>query len=170
MSVLMEGFPPAPDTQVTLENWRSPPFSRWGFQHVRELIPSADIPNDPSNVRELPFAAVDMAGLHIEIDGCAISLDEFLNETNTDGIVILHRGSVVLARYANDMNAETPHILMSISKSILGLLAGVLVARGVLESERAVTDAIPELKGTAYVGATIRQLLDMRTGIAFAQR
>ncbi|HZE61092.1 MAG TPA: hypothetical protein VE085_11095 [Burkholderiales bacterium] len=40
--------------QVTLANWRAAPFNRWGFQHVRELIPSADIPNDPWGVRELP--------------------------------------------------------------------------------------------------------------------
>ena len=40
--------------QVTLANWRAAPFNRWGFQHVRELIPSADIPNDPWRVRELP--------------------------------------------------------------------------------------------------------------------
>jgi len=37
---------------ATLANWRTAPFNRWAFHHVRELIPTADIPNDP---RRIPF-------------------------------------------------------------------------------------------------------------------
>ena len=104
------------------------------------------------------------------IDGLgrqALSFDAFLDETSTDGLVIAHRGQIVCERYANGMTAETPHILMSVSKSLLGLLAGVLVARGDLEPDRPVTDVIPEVAATAYRGATIRHLLDMRVGVAF---
>ena len=96
-----------------------------------------------------------------------LGIDQFFDETNTDGLVILHRGRIVFERYANGMTTESPHILMSVSKSLLGLLAGVLADRGALEPDRAVTDVIPEVGGTAYKGATIRQLLDMRAGIAF---
>jgi CubicO group peptidase (beta-lactamase class C family) len=168
MKRLMQGFPPAPEAQVTLENWRNPPFSRWAFQHVRELLPSADITNDPVNVRQLLSNPIDMSGLRIDAGRKApLSLDAFLTETRTDGIVILHGGRIVFERYANGMTAETPHILMSVSKSMLGLLAGVLVARGALKLERPVTDVVPEVAGTAYEGATIHQLLDMRAGIAF---
>ena len=40
----LEDAPPGiDDAQVTLENWRLPPFNRWAFQHVRELIPTATI-------------------------------------------------------------------------------------------------------------------------------
>jgi len=154
----MNGFPPTPDAQVTLANWRTSPFNRWAFHHVREVVPSADLPNDPANTLELPSAPVDMGKLGI---------DQFFDETNTDGLVILHRGRIVFERYANGMTTESPHILMSVSKSLLGLLAGVLADRGALEPDRAVTDVIPEVGGTAYKGATIRQLLDMRAGIAF---
>src|SRR5438270_671067 len=41
---LMTGFPPAPEAQVTLANWQDPPYSRWAFRHMRELIPSHPIP------------------------------------------------------------------------------------------------------------------------------
>src|SRR5438876_7634958 len=41
---LMTGFPPAPEAQVTLANWQDPPFNRWAFRHMRELIPSQPIP------------------------------------------------------------------------------------------------------------------------------
>jgi len=164
----MQGFPPALDSQVTLANWRTSPFNRWAFHHVREIMPSADIPNEPGHVREFGSGPVDMTGVQIERDGDrALSFDEFLDETSTDGLVIIHRGRVVFERYASGMTAGTPHILMSVSKSLLGLLAGALVARGALEPDRAVTDLVPEVAGTAYAGATVRHLLDMRVGIAF---
>jgi CubicO group peptidase (beta-lactamase class C family) len=170
MTRLMQDFPPPPEGQVTLANWRSPPFSRWAFQHVRELLPTAEIANDPANVRELESSPIDMGALRIAAGSGGkgpLSLDAFLTETSTDGIVILHRGRKVFERYTNGMTDETPHILMSVSKSMLGLLAGALIARGALEPDRPVTDLIPEVVNTAYTGATIRQLLDMRAGIAF---
>jgi CubicO group peptidase (beta-lactamase class C family) len=165
---LMQGFPPAPEAQVTLENWRNPPFGQWAFQHVRELVPSADIANDPDNVRQLVSNPIEMGALRIDIGrNASLSLEAFLTETSTNGIMILHEGRIVFERYANGMTDETPHILMSVSKSMLGLLAGVLVARGALRPDCLVTDAVPEVAGTAYEGATIRNLLDMRAGIAF---
>jgi CubicO group peptidase (beta-lactamase class C family) len=96
--------------QVTLANWRTAPFNRWAFHHVRELIPTADIANDPHAIR--PLSA----------QPAAMGLDAFLLETDTDGMAILHRGRLVFERYANGMTDETPHILMSVSKSMLGLL------------------------------------------------
>jgi len=140
--------------QATLANWRTAPFNRWAFHHVRELVPSADIPHDPARVRALPGEQVDFR----EID-----LEAFLREMDTDGIAILHRGRLVFERYANGMTEETPHILMSVSKSMLGLLLHELE----IDAERKVVDLVPELRDTAYRGATIRHLLDMRAGIAW---
>jgi len=142
------------EPQATLANWRVAPFNRWAFHHVRELIPSADIPNDRRKVWELAREPL------------AIPLGD-LEETGTDGIVILHRGRLVYERYAHGMSGDSPHILMSVSKSMLGLLAGILASRNVLDPGRRVTDIVPELKATAYEGATVRQLLDMRAGISF---
>jgi CubicO group peptidase (beta-lactamase class C family) len=55
-----------------------------------------------------------------------------------------------------------PHILMSVSKSLLGLLTGILIDRGQLDVDRLITDVMPELAGTAYEGATVRHPSDMR--------
>jgi hypothetical protein len=62
---LMDGFPPSPEHQVTLANWRTSPFNRWAFHHVRELIPSADISNDPAVVLPLPSGQVGLKTLAI---------------------------------------------------------------------------------------------------------
>ena len=164
----MQGFPPAPEQQVTLANWRTAPFNRWAFHHVREIVPSADIPNDPAQAAEFASNPADLRRVQIGGPGKTLpSFAEFLDETGTDGVVVVHRGQILFEYYANGMTAETPHILMSVSKSLLGLLAGVVAARGDLAPDRLVTAYVPEVAKTAYRGATIRQLLDMRAGIAF---
>ena len=168
MTRLMDGFPPAPAGQVTLANWRTPPFNTWAFQHVRELIATADIPNAPDDVRALPAEPHDLSAVKVDgADGKPMGFEAFLERSHTDGIVVLHKGRLVFERYFNGMGPRTPHILMSVSKSMLGLLAGVLAARGVFDLARPVTDLVPEVAGTAYRGASLRDLLDMRAGIAF---
>jgi CubicO group peptidase (beta-lactamase class C family) len=149
--------------QVTLANWRSSPFNRWSFHHVRELIPSADIASDPQRIRELPS---EKRSIDLRIDpdsGEALDLEAFLRETETDGMAIVHRGRLVFEHYANGMTPETPHILMSVSKSMLGLLVEKLG----IDTGREVCEILPELRPTAYRGATLRHLLDMRAGIAW---
>src|SRR5262245_13169238 len=166
---LMKGFPPEKDAQVTLANWRTAPFNRWAFHHVREIVPSADVPNDPARALDFETAPLDLDSLRVESPQGTLSLRQALVETSTDGIVVLSGGRIVYERYFAPMTAESPHILMSVSKSMLGLLAGVLVHRGELNLEGPVMDVIPEVAETAYRGATIRHLLDMRAGIAFEE-
>ena len=168
MSGLMDRFPPEPDSQVTLANWRMSPFNRWSFQHVREIVPSADIANDPDDLWRLPPFDADLTSWAMDDGhGGRISLDEFLNRTQTDAFILVHRGRVLCERYANGMGPTTPHILMSVSKSMLGLLAGVLAASGVLDVDAPVDRYVPESESGAFQGATVRQLLDMRVGLAF---
>jgi CubicO group peptidase (beta-lactamase class C family) len=148
---------------ATLANWRQPPYNRWAFHHVRELIPNAEIANDPAHVRALEARPREL-DVRVEPDaGEPLTLAQFLVETQADGFVCLHRGRLVAEHYPGQMAAESPHILMSVSKSMLGLLFGALD----IDAERQVSDVLPEVRDTAYRGATIRHLLDMRAGIAF---
>ncbi|GAB5437887.1 serine hydrolase domain-containing protein [Falsiruegeria mediterranea] len=157
---IMQGFPPDEADQVTLANWRTQPYSSWAFHHVREIVPSADISNDPTDVWELPEGDPLVTDTQIQTT---------LAETRTDALVVLHKGRVVHEMYRNGMTAEDPHILMSVSKSMLGLLAGCLNDKGLLDLEAALTDYVPELAETAYAGATVRQALDMRVGVEFSE-
>lgn len=143
---------------ATLANWRTAPFNTWAFHHVREIVPTADIPNDADRPWKLPSRPEG---------GKKLKLDRFMEETHTDGLMVVHKGTVVFERYFNGMTPDTPHILMSVTKSMLGLLVGILQARGEFDVERQVTDVLPGLAGTAYKGASIRQVLDMRAGVKF---
>jgi len=71
----------------------------------------------------------------------------------------------VFETYANGTTGETPHILMSATKSVTGLVTGILHHRGDLDVDALVSAYVPEIVKTAYQGATIRHLLDMRTGV-----
>ena len=151
---------------ATLANWRNAPHNHWAFHHVRELVASADIAHDPARVRALAATPADFAGLRIDPDsGEAMGLEAFLQETDTDGMAILHRGRLVFERYGNGMTAQDPHILMSVSKSMLAILLSELG----IDTARPVVDFVPEVKGTAYADATLRHLLDMRAGIVWEE-
>ena len=158
MSEVMQGFPPAEPNRASLANWRKAPYCHWAFHHVREIIPSTEIPNDPTKVWELEPSTMDTSNL---------GLDEAMARTDCDAVVVLHKDKLVHESYRNGMTSQDPHILMSVSKSMLGLVAGTLVDRGELAEDDMITKHVPELENTAYVGATVRDLLDMRAGILF---
>ncbi|MFV0472683.1 MAG: serine hydrolase domain-containing protein [Pikeienuella sp.] len=158
MTTIMQGFPPAEEDRATLANWRGRPWSPWAFRHVREIVPTAGIANDPDDVWRLPEGRIDLSG---------VDLDAAMEETSADAVVILHEGRLVHEAYRNGMGPDDTHIIFSVSKSLLGLIAGALVERGEIAVEDLAEKYVPELKGSAYQGVTIRQLLDMRAGILF---
>ncbi len=160
----MENFPPADADQVTLANWRTAPFSAWAFSRVRELIPTADIPNNPTDVWELPSEPQNLSELRIDAN---LDLEGYLEATYTDGFVVLHKSRIVAEEYRTAAGAHEPHILMSVSKSMLGALAGILADKGVLDTAAPVTQYIPEMETTAWNGASVQNVLDMRAGVGF---
>lgn len=153
-------------TSATLANWRTPPFNRWAFHHVSEIVPSAVIWNDSAEVT--PFqSGTSFALPDFEFNGNTVQAETFLQQTCTDGLVVLHKDQLLYETYGSGMQARDPHILMSVSKSLLGLLAGILASNGVLDLDKPAEYYIPELSATGFCGASLQQLLDMRTGLAF---
>ena len=160
----MREFPPAGEDQVTLANWRNTPFSSWAFSHVREIIQTADIPNNPEDIWRLQSEPYDLAGLPVD-DG--LNMTGYLDATYTDAFIVIHEGEIIAEEYRNAAAANKPHILMSVSKSMLGALSGILADKGILDTAAPVTDYVPEIAGTAWKGASVQNVLDMRTGIRF---
>ena len=146
---LMAGAPPfPPERRVTLENWQDAGFNRWGFQHVRDLVPTARIESGPrASAWRLPRADRDLGALRFKHIRRSLTINSMLDETWTDGFLVLHRGAVMLEHYGNGMDPGTPHVLMSVSKSIVAAMAGILFARGSVTPETAVTALLPELAG-----------------------
>jgi CubicO group peptidase (beta-lactamase class C family) len=143
--------------QITLENWQDPDNTGWSYRHVRELIPTARIRRGETS-SPLGDGDPPRSGL---------AVDAVLADGRTDGVIVLHRGELVLEAYRRGMVREDVHLLQSVSKSITGVLAGILVASGELAPDDLVSAHVPELAGTAFTGATVRHLLDMRAGTTF---
>ncbi|MGD9620590.1 MAG: serine hydrolase domain-containing protein [Mycolicibacterium sp.] len=157
---------------MTLANWQRPPHNQWAFQHLREVIPTQRIsrgfgPTAPLAWSENPLAPEVVSVQRLE--GHTSTLADVLLETSTNAVVILHDGRIVFEHYANGMASDTPHLLMSVTKSVVGCVTGVLVAHGLLDPEEQASKYVPEIKGSGYDGATVRNLLDMRTGVAFSE-
>jgi CubicO group peptidase (beta-lactamase class C family) len=165
---LMAGVPPFPaGTQVTLANWQEPPYNRWAFQHIRELIPTARISRAEGSPRRLPRAERDISSLSFRSGGRDVTVGEMLEQTYADGFLVLHRGAIVTEQYFNGMRPDTPHLLMSVSKSVVSTVAGILAGQGSLNVSAPVEQIVPELAGTSFQGATVQHLLDMRAGTRF---
>ncbi len=164
----MAGAPPFPDgAQVTLANWQDAPFSRWSFQHVRELVPTARIGHAAGPA--LPRAERDISGLAFRCGDRDWTIGDFLAASHTDGFLVLHRGRIVAEHYGNGMTPGTPHLLMSVSKSVVSAVAGIMAGRGALDPAAEVSRIVPELGATSFAGATVQHLLDMRTGTRFSE-
>jgi CubicO group peptidase (beta-lactamase class C family) len=153
---------PASD-YITTANWYWGPANRWSWHNTRRLFPSAQVSRGHSPVAPLEHDDRDITKIKFTDPGTqkSMTVAEMLDATYTDGFLVLQHGRIVAESYRNGMTADDPHLLMSVSKSIMGTLAGILVARGQLDPGKLVMDYIPEMRGTLYDGATVRNLLDM---------
>ncbi|MER7250405.1 serine hydrolase [Kribbella sp. NPDC000426] len=88
-----------------------------------------------------------------------------LADTHTDAFVIAHDGVVL----ASGGVLDQPQALFSIAKSVVGCVAAILVSHGRLSLDALVTSYVPELAGSGYAGATVRHVLDMRSGVRFVE-
>jgi CubicO group peptidase (beta-lactamase class C family) len=139
-------------------NWRTPAHNRWAFSHVDEIIAAAQVDNDPTDLSPLVPAP---RGL-----GDSMVRQAVLRAIRTDAVVALRNGKIMFEWYARGNGPHTRHILMSSTKAVVGLLAGMLHETGELDFAAPASTYAPEIATTAYRGATIRDLLDMRTGVA----
>jgi len=167
---IMAGFPPPADKRVTLDNWDSPPFNRWSFQNLRSILPTRTISRGAGPVAVFARATQSLDDVAFtDIDGGTSNVGTMLSSTYTDGFILLHRGRIVMERYLNGMNEASLHLSQSVVKSFVGTLVGIMVGRGLLRFDRPVSDYVPELARCGYVGATLGQLLDMRSGVRFIE-
>ncbi len=154
---------------ATLANWQDPPFNRWGFLHVDEIVPTVSIGRDGAPTE--PFVAAHRKVLDLPVtrtSGRVCTVADVLADTETDAFLVLNRGLLVHEDYPTT-TADSRHLLMSVTKSFVGAVTGILAENGVLDLDGSIATYVPEVIGNGYDGATVRHLLDMRSGIAFSE-
>jgi CubicO group peptidase (beta-lactamase class C family) len=172
----MQGSPPPPAKRIRFEDDRLLEFPqlRWSLSHMRELVPSVAVWRGAGPASDIGLATT--AG-EARID--ALAFDDLqgrrhtwagsLAHTYTDGIVVLHRGVRVYERYFGALQPHRPHACFSITKSYAATLAATLIHERALDETKMVPYYLPEMAGTAYQDATLRQVLDMQVGVEYSE-
>ncbi|SMY02389.1 hypothetical protein BSP239C_03340 [Brevibacterium sp. 239c] len=156
---------------IDKDNWQEADNVRWSFQHVDQVLPTTPISRGIGPVAELPADLQDLGNVEVPKTefSAARSVRSVIEASDTDAWMVLHNGTVLAEEYFSTMRPDTEHLLMSVSKSLVGTVAGVLVGSGDLDPNRLITDYVPELASSGYAGATVRHILDMRSGIRFSE-
>lgn len=152
---------------LPMADWDRGPWNRWSFQHIGEILPTQRIWRGPGPASPLVDDSQDILALPFAHDGKEEKLGDHFAAVETDGLLVLHRGKVIVERYYNGMQRQTLHLSQSVGKSVAGAVAGVLVGKGVLDPEAPLVEYLPELKSTAYADARLRHVLDMTSGVVF---
>ncbi len=177
----MQGFPPPEDKIITQPDsvYFSFPRLRWSVCHLREFLPTEEISRGLGAPVPLDYVSpAEFADLRHEIDALTflpqnsdtpMTWEESLYANYTDGMLILHKGKVVYERYFGCLEEDGKHAIMSMTKSITGLLAEIMVVEGALDDTQLVRDVIPEIGDSAFATATVRQVMDMTTGVQYSE-
>lgn len=181
----MQGFPPPEDRMITQPDsvYFSFPRLRWSVCHLREFLPTKEIsrglgapvplPRLPEEELALEMRFIDVLSFRtLATEGRAprvMTFGDAFDMNYTDGLLILHKGQVIYERYSGCLDPAGKHAAMSMTKSLTGLLAEILVVEGALDDSKLVMDIIPETAGSAFATATVRQVMDMTTGVKYSE-
>ena len=128
------------------------------------------------------FSNMDAAFLHVPLPGgqdpsplprgeempLPGGMAAWMAERRVTSLVVLRNGALVHESYALGTTAQDRRISWSLAKSFISALTGVVVAEGAIASlDDPVTAYVPRLAGGAYDSASVRDVLQMSTGVTF---
>lgn len=169
---LMKGFPPAADKRVNRSNALfGVPYNRWSYLNMRSLYPTANIPTAEHSVAISRKINSGIEKLTVKREnGEVVGMPTWLRESYTDSVVVIKGDAIVWEHYLNGMTADSPHQMMSVTKSFAGLFGLMAVSDGLLNENDMVTKYVPELKPSGGFGqATFRHVLNMTASVGFSE-
>lgn len=170
----MVGSPPPANRLVRFDDgsFFQFPARRWSVSNFRQLMPTTNVSRGTGAPGAWPSAQrKDLDSVQFLPNGSnqPMSWEQALKTNYTDGVVVIHQGKIVYERYFGVLKPEGQHGAMSITKTFVGTLAASMVADGTLDPNRRVDSYVPEMAPSAFGSATVRQLMDMTTGIRFSE-
>jgi len=136
------------------------------FQDADELFPNSKIPASAQQLKLVQNPGYEFPESFTHQNE-SFEIKEFLNETRTEGLLVIHRDTIIYEQYSLGLEPEEKHISWSMSKSFIGTLVGIAIEQGKLKLEDEVSSLLPDFKGTGYEGVTVLDLLGMRSGVLF---
>jgi CubicO group peptidase (beta-lactamase class C family) len=155
-----------PDTIGIMLSW-APEQTIVNFRRSDQIFAAHTI-HRGGRVRALPRAAVQIDPVVTQSDGLPVSVAQLMEEQRITGVVAVKDGEIILERYAFGRGPDDRWLSMSVAKSVTSTLIGAAVKDGLIGSiDDPVVQYIPELKGTAFDGVTIRHLMTMSSGVRY---
>jgi CubicO group peptidase (beta-lactamase class C family) len=135
------------------------------FRHIDRVFPSAIVKQGGSVFPLLP-AARQLDDVIFVSAGKSLHLADYLRLNRVAGLLVLKNGQVVLERYEFGNTPQTRWVSFSVVKSITSTLAASALKDGSIGSlDDAVTKYLPQLRGSAYESASVRNILQMASGV-----
>lgn len=164
----MKGFPPPPEKIVDSHSlgWiLDPEQSRWSMMNISKITHMGPVSRGSRPICYLPRNDQPLLDKVVrDIDGSAISLKQLLKISEVDGFIALKNGKIIVEAYYNGYRPDMRHEMMSVTKSLVGTLSGVLMEEGALSADALIGNYLPEMAEGGWGDATVRQVLDMTAG------
>src|SRR5437868_601829 len=155
--------PAHPRAIADILRWRGEEQST-GYRTIEKIFRTQVIRRG-DHVHPLPRAARQIAPTFV-YDGKTWTLDRYMQAYRVSGLLVLKDGKIVLERYGLGRKPTDRWTSFSVAKSLTSTLVGAAIQDGRIRSiDDPVTRYIPELKGSAYEGVSVRQMLMMSSGV-----
>ena len=155
--------PLKPDVPMILA-WTPEQQARW-YPAIEDVFRVATV-KAGGKVRPLPWADKRIDDVGFEHDGRRFTTADYMAAYNVSGVLVLKDGKILMERYGMGRKPRDRWTSFSVAKSVTSTLVGAAIQDGKIRSlHEPVTTYLPELKGSAYDGVTVRQLLMMSSGV-----
>ncbi len=135
------------------------------FRHIDRVFPSAIVKHG-SGVRPLPQSSRQLRDVSFVSSGRRLHLPDYIRLNRIAGLLVLKDGQIALERYELGNTPHTRWVSFSVVKSITSTLAAAAIHDGLIGGlDDPVTRYLPQLRRSAYDGATIRNVLQMASGV-----
>jgi len=136
-----------------------------GYRNMHKLRATRKIPAG-GTVLELPEKLVDLGGVEIKTNERSLTVDEYFEQQNVAGLLVIKDGKIIYERYGLGNTEDSLWVTFSVTKSVTSMLVGAAIQDGYIKSvDEKVTDYLPRLKNSAYDQSSIRNLLQMSSGV-----
>jgi hypothetical protein len=137
------------------------------LSHTERLLPVRTMHRGGA-VRPLPKSTKPFPKMHFKDHGHDFDLYDYLAINRVAGLLILKDGEIALEDYELGIGPNTRWASFSMAKSVASTLVGAAVLDGLITSlDDSVSRYVPALRGSAYEGVSIRQVLTMSSGVSW---
>jgi CubicO group peptidase (beta-lactamase class C family) len=156
--------------QTAPDIWHTTPENQAPTYRNLDKIAPVRVIRRGDAVRPLPPHARSLADLTLEVGGVRVDLEDYMARRRTAGLLILKHGEIALERYGMGNGPESRWTGFSTAKSIVATLVGAALHDGAIGSlDDRCEQYLPRMRGSAYEGVTIRNLLRMCSGVAWRE-